>query len=175
MTKIKVLLIFFIFILCININALSKTKADRYIILDSYQNYEKARLNRAKLSTLSSAKVIILSPKKIIKTEHKIAPRSVQREKLMEHFYSFKKINKKLPLENKENYSVLLGPENKKRINKLSEILNNLKYVNFHIVTYHGALENKKKEDTNFLTIDPKDFNLPYVDEKKISPPSKED
>ena len=76
-------------------------------------------------------------------------------------------------LEPKDNYSVLLGPENKKRIDELSKILGNLKYKNFHLVAYKGILENKKKENTNFLTIDPKDFNLPHVDEKKISPPSK--
>ena len=49
----------------------------------------------------------------------------------------------------------------------------NLKYENFYLVIYKSILENKKKENTNFLTIDPKDFNLPHVDEKKISPPSK--
>ena len=173
MTKIKLSIILLIFYLNLGINVFSKTSNNHYIILDTQQNYEKARLNRAKLSTLSSAKIVILSPKKIIKTENKITPRSVQREKLIEHFYYFKKINKKQPLENKENYSVLLGPENKKRINKLSKILNNLKYVNFHIVTYQGALENKKNEGANFLSIDPKDFNLPYVGEKKIPPPSK--
>lgn len=155
-------------------NISSKTKENHYIILDIFQNFDKARLNRAKLSTLSSANVIILSPKQTIKTNSSFTPRSVQKAKLMEHFYAFKKINKKKePLENKDNYSVLLGPENKKRIDELSKILGNLKYKNFHLVTYKGTLENKKKENTNFLTIDPKDFDLPHVDEKKISLPSK--
>ena len=130
MIKLKIFLIFLI-ILSINTNVSSKTKENHYIILDNFQNFDKARLNRAKLSTLSNAKIIILSPKQTIKTKPAFTPGSVQKAKLMEHFYAFKKINKKEPL------------------------------------------ENKKKENTNFLTIDPKDFNLPHVDEKKISPPSK--
>ena len=172
MEKIKIFLIFFI--LVINYaNVSSKTKENHYIILDTFQNFDKARLNRAKLSTLSNAKIIILSPKQAIKDKPAFTPSSVQEPKLMEHFYIFKKINKKEPLENKDNYSVLLGPENKKRIDELSKILGNLKYENFYLVIYKSILENKKKENTNFLTIDPKDFNLPHVDEKKISPPSK--
>ena len=172
MVKLKIFLIFLI-ILSINTNVSSKTKENHYIILDTFQNFDKARLNRAKLSTLSSANIIILSPKQIIKTNSSFTPRSVQKAKLREHFYAFKKINKKEPLENKDNYSVLLGPENKKRIDELSKILGNLKYKNFHLVAYKGILENKKKENTNFLTIDPKDFDLPHVDEKEILPPSK--
>ena len=172
MIKLKIFLIFLIS-LSINTNISSKTKENHYIILDTFQNFDKARLNRAKLSTLSSANIIILSPKQTIKANSSFTPRSVQKAKLMEHFYAFKKINKKEPLENKGNYSVLLGPENKKRIDELSKILGNLKYENFYLVTYKRILEKKKKKNTNFLTIDPKDFNLPHVDEKKILPPSK--
>ena len=139
MAKVKIFLIFFI--LVINYaNVSSKTKENHYIILDTFQNFDKARLNRAKLSTLSSAKIIILSPKQTIKTKLAFTPGSVQKAKLKENFYVFKKINKKEPLENKDNYSVLLGPENKKRIDELSKILGNLKYENFYLVIYKSIL-----------------------------------
>ena len=74
-------------------NVSSKTKENHYIILDTFQNFDKARLNRAKLSTLSNAKIIILSPKQKIKTKPAFTPRSVLKPKLMEHFYVFKNIN----------------------------------------------------------------------------------
>ena len=105
MVKLKIFLIFLIS-LSININVSSKTKENHYIILDTFQNFDKARLNRAKLSTLTSANIIILSSKQTIKTNSSFTPRSVQKAKLMEHFYAFKKINKKEPLENKGSYSV---------------------------------------------------------------------
>ena len=94
MIKLKIFLIFFILVSSYT-NISSKTKENHYIILDIFQNFDKARLNRAKLSTLSSANVIILSPKQTIKTNSSFTPRSVQKAKLMEHFYAFKKINKK--------------------------------------------------------------------------------
>ena len=40
----------------------------QYIIVDTYQNFEDARLNRAKLSSLSRATIVELSPKKKKKT-----------------------------------------------------------------------------------------------------------
>ena len=36
----------------------------QYIIVDTYKNFEDARLNRAKLSSLSRATIVELSPKK---------------------------------------------------------------------------------------------------------------
>ena len=174
MTRIRIFVIFTtLFYLNLSVNGFSNTSNNHYILLDSQQTYENARLNRAKLSTLSSAKIIILSPKKIVKKKSKVTPRTVQRDKLMEHFYIFRKIKKKEPLENKENYSVLLGPESRKRVDKLSKILTNLKYANFHVVIFEGNLKDKKKENSNFLTIDPKDFNLPNIKEERIYPVSK--
>ena len=170
MSKIKISIIFLIFYLNLCLIGFSNTLKNHYILLNSQENYEYARLNRAKLSTLSNAKIVILSPKKIVTKNTKRTPRTIQKEKLIEHFYIYRKIKQKEPLENKENYSVLLGPENKKRVDKLSKILTNLKYANFHIVTYQGNLNNKKKEDSNFLTIDPKDFNLPIIKQEKILP-----
>ena len=68
MTRIRIFVIFTtLFYLNLSVNGFSNTSNNHYILLDSQQTYENARLNRAKLSTLSSAKIIILSPKKIVK------------------------------------------------------------------------------------------------------------
>ena len=169
MTKIKIFTIIFLLVFNFNNIVFSVTLSNRYIVIDSSKNYEKARLNRAKLSTLSNAKIIILSSEKVEKKELKRTARYIQKEKLMEHFFIFKKINKKENfLEKKENYAILLGPENNERIKELSKILTNLKYTNFHVVSYKGNLQNKKKEKNDFLTIDPRDFNLPKVEQERI-------
>ncbi len=169
MTKIKIFIVIFILIFNFNNTIFSATSSNLYIVIDSSKNYEKTRLNRAKLSTLSRAKIVILSSKKVEKKELKKTVRYIQKQKLMEHFFIFKKINKKEnSLEKKENYAILLGPENNERIKELSKILTNLKYTNFHVVSYQGNLKNKKKEKNDFLTINTKDFNLPKIQEERI-------
>ena len=144
----------------------------RYIIVDTYQNFEDARLNRAKLSSLSKATIVELSPKK----RKKVAVdtlRTIQQTKLQEHFYEYRNITKKKTAKktgHKIKYSVLLGPENKERIEKLTNVLTNLEYSNFQIVVKNSKMEIKEDKDnnSNYLTIDPKDFNLPDVEEEKM-------
>ena len=141
----------------------------------SYQNFEDARLNRAKLSSLSRAIIVELSPKKKKKKNIAVnALRVIQQAKLQEHFYEYRNITKEKPAKkkagHKTKYSVLLGPENKERIEKLANILTNLEYSNFQIVVKNSKMEIKEDEDnnSNYLTIDPKDFNLPDVEEEKM-------
>ena len=145
----------------------------QYIIVDTYKNFEDARLNRAKLSSLSRATIVELSPKKRKKNIAVNALRVIQQEKLQEHFYEYRNITKKKTAKKtglKIKYSVLLGPENKERIEKLANILTNLEYSNFQIVVKNSKMEIKEDKDnnSNYLTIDPKDFNLPDVEEEKI-------
>ena len=145
----------------------------QYIIVDTYQNFEDARLNRAKLSSLSRATIVELSPKKKKKNIAVNALRIIQQTKLQEHFYEYRNITKKKPVKktgHKIKYSVLLGPENKERIEKLTNVLTNLEYSNFQIVVKNSKMEIKEDEDnnSNYLTIDPKDFNLPDVEEEKM-------
>ena len=101
------------------------------------------------------------------------ALRVIQQTKLQEHFYEYRNITKKKPVKktgHKIKYSVLLGPENKERIEKLANILTNLEYSNFQIVVKNSKMEIKEDEDnnSNYLTIDPKDFNLPDIEEEKM-------
>ena len=145
----------------------------QYIIVDTYQNFEDARLNRAKLSSLSRATIVELSPKKKKKNIAVNALRIIQQAKLQEHFYEYRNITKKKTAKKtglKIKYSVLLGPENKERIEKLANILTNLEYSNFQIVVKNSKMEIKEDEDnnSNYLTIDPKDFNLPDIEEEKM-------
>ena len=145
----------------------------QYIIVDTYQNFEDARLNRAKLSSLSRATIVELSPKKKKKNIAVNALRVIQQTKLQEHFYEYRNITKKKTAKKtglKIKYSVLLGPENKERIEKLANILTNLEYSNFQIVVKNSKMEIKEDKDnnSNYLTIDPKDFNLPDVEEEKM-------
>ena len=145
----------------------------QYIIVDTYQNFEDARLNRAKLSSLSRATLVELSPKKKKKSIAVNALRVIQQAKLQEHFYEYRNITKKKTAKKtglKIKYSVLLGPENKERIEKLANILTNLEYSNFQIVVKNSKIEIKEDKDnnSNYLTIDPKDFNLPDVEEEKM-------
>ena len=145
----------------------------QYIIVDTYQNFEDARLNRAKLSSLSRATIVELSPKKKKKNIAVNALRVIQQTKLQEHFYEYRNITKKKTAKKtglKIKYSVLLGPENKERIEKLTNILTNLEYSNFQIVVKNSKMEIKEDKDnnSNYLTIDPKDFNLPDVEEEKM-------
>ena len=145
----------------------------QYIIVDTYQNFEDARLNRAKLSSLSRATIVELSPKKKKKNIAVNALRVIQQTKLQEHFYEYRNITKEKPAKktgHKIKYSVLLGPENKERIEKLANILTNLEYSNFQIVVKNSKMEIKEDKDnnSNYLTIDPKDFNLPDVEEEKM-------
>ena len=145
----------------------------QYIIVDTYQNFEDARLNRAKLSSLSRATIIELSPKKKKKNIAVNALRVIQQTKLQEHFYEYRNITKEKPVKktgHKIKYSVLLGPENKERIEKLANILTNLEYSNFQIVVKNSKMEIKEDKDnnSNYLTIDPKDFNLPDIEEEKM-------
>ena len=145
----------------------------QYIIVDTYQNFEDARLNRAKLSSLSRATIVELSPKKKKKSVAVDTLRVIQQEKLQEHFYEYRNITKKKTAKktgHKIKYSVLLGPENKERIEKLTNVLTNLEYSNFQIVVKNSKMEIKEDKDnnSNYLTIDPKDFNLPDVEEEKI-------
>ena len=144
-----------------------------YIIVDTYQNFEDARLNRAKLSSLSRATIVELSPKKKKKNIAVNALRVIQQTKLQEHFYEYRNITKKKPAKktgHKIKYSVLLGPENKERIEKLTNVLTNLEYSNFQIVVKNSKMEIKEDKDnnSNYLTIDPKDFNLPDIEEEKM-------
>ena len=145
----------------------------QYIIVDTYQNFEDARLNRAKLSSLSRATIVELSPKKKKKNIAVNALRVIQQTKLQEHFYEYRNITKKKTAKktgHKIKYSVLLGPENKERIEKLTNVLTNLEYSNFQIVVKNSKMEIKEDKDnnSNYLTIDPKDFNLPDVEEEKM-------
>ena len=146
----------------------------QYIIVDTYQNFEDARLNRAKLSSLSRATIVELSPKKKKKKNIAVnALRVIQQTKLQEHFYEYRNITKKKTAKKtglKIKYSVLLGPENKERIEKLANILTNLEYSNFQIVVKNSKMEIKEDKDnnSNYLTIDPKDFNLPDIEEEKM-------
>ena len=145
----------------------------QYIIVDTYQNFEDARLNRAKLSSLSRATIVELSPKKKKKNIAVNALRVIQQTKLQEHFYEYRNITKKKTAKKtglKIKYSVLLGPENKERIEKLANILTNLEYSNFQIVVKNSKMEIKEDKDnnSNYLTIDPKDFNLPDVEEEEM-------
>ena len=145
----------------------------QYIIVDTYQNFEDARLNRAKLSSLSRATIVELSPKKKKKNIAVNALRVIQQTKLQEHFYEYRNITKKKTAKktgHKIKYSVLLGPENKERIEKLTNVLTNLEYSNFQIVVKNSKMEIKEDEDndSNYLTIDPKDFNLPDVEEEEM-------
>ena len=101
------------------------------------------------------------------------ALRIIQQAKLQEHFYEYRNITKKKPAKktgHKIKSSVLLGPENKERIEKLANILTNLEYSNFQIVVKNSKMEIKEDKDnnSNYLTIDPKDFNLPDVEEEKM-------
>ena len=145
----------------------------QYIIVDTYQNFEDARLNRAKLSSLSRATIVELSPKKKKKSVAVDTLRVIQQAKLQEHFYEYRNITKKKTAKktgHKIKYSVLLGPENKERIEKLANILTNLEYSNFQIVVKNSKMEIKEDKDnnSNYLTIDPKDFNLPDVEEEEM-------
>ena len=145
----------------------------QYIIVDTYKNFEDARLNRAKLSSLSRATIIELSPKKKKKNIAVNALRIIQQTKLQEHFYEYRNITKKKTAKktgHKIKYSVLLGPENKERIEKLANILTNLEYSNFQIVVKNSKMEIKEDKDnnSNYLTIDPKDFNLPDIEEEEM-------
>ena len=145
----------------------------QYIIVDTYKNFEDARLNRAKLSSLSRATIVELSQKNKKKNIAVNAIRIIQQTKLQEHFYEYRNITKKKTAKktgHKIKYSVLLGPENKERIEKLTNVLTNLEYSNFQIVVKNSKMEIKENEDndSNYLTIDPKDFNLPDVEEKKM-------
>ena len=145
----------------------------QYIIVDTYQNFEDARLNRAKLSSLSRATIVKLSPKKKKKSVPIDTLRVIQQAKLQEHFYEYRNITKKKTAKktgHKIKYSVLLGPENKERIEKLANVLTNLEYSNFQIVVKNSKMEIKEDKDnnSNYLTIDPKDFNLPDVEEEKM-------
>ena len=145
----------------------------QYIIVDTYQNFEDARLNRAKLSSLSRATIVELSPKKKKKSVAVDTLRVIQQTKLQEHFYEYRNITKKKTAKKtglKIKYSVLLGPENKERIEKLTNVLTNLEYSNFQIVVKNSKMEIKEDKDnnSNYLTIDPKDFNLPDVEEEKM-------
>ena len=145
----------------------------QYIIVDTYQNFEDARLNRAKLSSLSRATIVELSPKKKKKNIAVNALRIIQQTKLQEHFYEYRNITKKKTAKktgHKIKYSVLLGPENKERIEKLANVLTNLEYSNFQIVVKNSKMEIKEDKDnnSNYLTIDPKDFNLPDIEEEKM-------
>ena len=149
------------------------SKDTQYIIVDTYQNFEDARLNRAKLSSLSRATIVELSPKKKKKNIAVNALRVIQQTKLQEHFYEYRNITKKKPAKktgHKIKYSVLLGPENKERIEKLTNVLTNLEYSNFQIVVKNSKMEIKEDKDnnSNYLTIDPKDFNLPDIEEEKM-------
>ena len=49
-------------------------------------------------------------------------------------------------------------------------MLTNLEYSNFQIVVKNSKMEIKEDKDnnSNYLTIDPKDFNLPDVEEEKM-------
>ena len=103
------------------------------------------------------------------------ALRVIQQTKLQEHFYEYRNITKEKPVKktgHKIKYSVLLGPENKERIEKLANVLTNLEYSNFQIVVKNSKMEIKEDKDnnSNYLTIDPKDFNLPDIEEEKIEP-----
>ncbi len=165
-------LISFIMATISSINPVLSTDT-QYIIVDTYQNFEDARLNRAKLSSLSRATIVELSPKKKKKSVAMDILRVIQQAKLQEHFYEYRNITKKKPVKKtcqKIKYSILLGPENKERIEKLANILTNLEYSNFQIVVKNSKMEIKKDEDndSNYLTIDPKDFNLPDVEEEKM-------
>ena len=165
-------LVFFIMVTIPSINPVLSTDT-QYIIVDTYQNFEDARLNRAKLSSLSRAIIVELSPKKKKKNIAVNALRVIQQTKLQEHFYEYRNITKKKTAKKtglKIKYSVLLGPENKERIEKLANILTNLEYSNFQIVVKNSKMEIKEYEDndSNYLTIDPKDFNLPDVEEEKM-------
>ena len=145
----------------------------QYIIVDTYQNFEDARLNRAKLSSLSRATIVELSPKKKKKSIAVDTLRVIQQTKLQEHFYEYRNITKEKTAKktgHKIKYSVLLGPENKERIEKLTNVLTNLEYSNFQIVVKNSKMEIKEDKDnnSNYLTIDPKDFNLPDVEEEKM-------
>ena len=164
-------LVSFIISTIFSINPVLSTDT-QYIIVDTYQNFEDARLNRAKLSSLSRAIIVELSPKK----KKKIAVnalRVIQQTKLQEHFYEYRNITKEKTATktgHKIKYSVLLGPENKERIEKLTNVLTNLEYSNFQIVVKNSKMEIKEDEDnnSNYLTIDPKDFNLPDIEEEKM-------
>ena len=166
-------LVSFIISTIFSINPVLSTDT-QYIIVDTYQNFEDARLNRAKLSSLSRATIVELSPKKKKKSIAVDTLRVIQQTKLQEHFYEYRNITKEKPAKkkagHKTKYSVLLGPENKERIEKLANILTNLKYSNFQIVVKNSKMEIKEDKDnnSNYLTIDPKDFNLPDIEEKKI-------
>ena len=165
-------LVSFIMVTISSINPVLSTDT-QYIIVDTYQNFEDARLNRAKLSSLSRATIIELSPKKKKKNIAVNALRIIQQTKLQEHFYEYRNITKKKTAkktDHKIKYSVLLGPENKERIKKLANVLTNLEYSNFQIVVKNSKMEIKENEDndSNYLTIDPKDFNLPDVEEEKM-------
>ena len=165
-------LVSFIMVTISSINPVLPTDT-QYIIVDTYQNFEDARLNRAKLSSLSRATIVELSPKKKKKNIAVNALRIIQQTKLQEHFYEYRNITKKKTAKktgHKIKYSVLLGPENKERIEKLANILTNLEYSNFQIVVKNSKMEIKEDEDndSNYLTIDPKDFNLPDVEEEKM-------
>ena len=165
-------LISFIMATISSINPVLSTDT-QYIIVDTYQNFEDARLNRAKLSSLSRATIVELSPKKRKKNIAVNALRIIQQTKLQEHFYEYRNITKKKTAKktgHKIKYSVLLGPENKERIEKLTNVLTNLEYSNFQIVVKNSKMEIKEDKDnnSNYLTIDPKDFNLPDVEEKKL-------
>ena len=165
-------LVSFIISTIFSINPVLSTDT-QYIIVDTYQNFEDARLNRAKLSSLSRATIVELSPKKKKKNIAVNALRVIQQTKLQEHFYEYRNITKEKPVKktgDKIKYSVLLGPENKERIEKLTNVLTNLEYSNFQIVVKNSKMEIKEDEDndSNYLTIDPKDFNLPDVEEEKM-------
>ena len=165
-------LVSFIVATIFSINPVLSTDT-QYIIVDTYQNFEDARLNRAKLSSLSRAIIVELSPKKKKKNIAVNALRVIQQTKLQEHFYEYRNITKEKTAKktgHKIKYSVLLGPENKERIEKLANVLTNLEYSNFQIVVKNSKMEIKEDKDnnSNYLTIDPKDFNLPDVEEEKM-------
>ena len=146
-----------------------KTKEKEYfIVLNTYENYEDARLNRAKLGSLTKA-VILEKPEKKIKktTQLKDTARSVQIRKLIEMENLYKKEIKNTPAKLKKKYIVQLGPENNERITKISQILTNLQYKNFKI---KSLIKEKKKNISieKYLTEDIYDLDLPEVEEKKI-------
>ena len=147
-------LVSFIMATIFSINPVLSTDT-QYIIVDTYQNFEDARLNRAKLSSLSRAIIVELSPKKKKKENIAVnALRVIQQTKLQEHFYEYRNITKKKPAKktgHKIKYSVLLGPENKERIEKLANILTNLEYSNFQIVVKSSKMKIKEDKDNNII------------------------
>ena len=165
----KSFILTFLLVLVFCTNTLKTEDNKYYIILDTYENYKNARLNRAKLGSLTNA-VILEKPGKKTKTttnpQH--TDRSVQMRVLIEMERLYKKEIKNSSVKiKKKKYIVQLGPESNERITKISQILTNLKYQNFEI----KSLIKEKKENINiekYVTEDIYDLDLPEVEEKKI-------